>query len=223
MATEHWSQEQLAPHLGWEAKIDLLIELLAGYTTANAFNQYCRMHPQLDRSDAAEIRRNNLRRYLELFAGARILLIGEAAGYAGCRFSGIPFTSEAHISGPEPLPWAVGLGLRRSSCRESPWDERSARIVWEALGERRDCLLWNAFPWHPCTASGPLSNRAPGRDLRDGLRILQCLLAALPRAQPVAVGRVAHSALSALGVAAPYIRHPSHGGRRIFEAGLAEL
>jgi hypothetical protein len=197
--------------------------LLTAYAAANAFNQYRDVHPGLDRPDAAEIRTRNLRRYIELFAGARILLIGEAAGYAGCRFSGIPFTSEAQIAGTTPIAWTLDQGLLPSSARENPWDERSARIVWGALGERRDCLLWNAFPWHPFGASGPLSNRSPGRDAQAGVEVLRCLLAGWPHAQPVAVGRVAHTALAALGLPAPYIRHPSHGGRRAFEAGLAAL
>jgi hypothetical protein len=206
-----------------EDPIDHLLRLLAAYSAHNAFNQYGQVHPHLDCPDAPQIRRENLGCYLELFAGARILLVGEAAGYAGCRFSGIPFTSEAQIAGPAPLPWALGLGLRSSSARESPWDELSARIVWAALGGRRDCLLWNAFPWHPPGASGPLSNRAPGPLVRQGIEVLRRLLSSFPHARPVAVGRVAHSALAALGMSAPYIRHPSHGGRRAFEAGLAEL
>ncbi len=49
------------------------------------------------------------------------------------------------------------------------------------------------------------------------------LLALFPGAKPVAVGRVAHHALAELATSAPYIRHPSHGGRHAFEAGLAAL
>jgi len=91
------------------------------------------------------------------------------------------------------------------------------------LGERVDCVLWNAFPWHPFGEKGPLSNRPPGRDLRDGLEVLRCLLALFPSAQPYAVGRVAQRALEAIGEPAPYIRHPSHGGKRRFAEGVAAL
>jgi hypothetical protein len=206
-----------------EVNIDRLMGLLAAYAPARAFNQYAQTHPELDRPDAVDVRTRNLCRYLELFSGARLILIGEAAGYAGCRFSGIPFTCEAQICGPAPITWAIDQGLRASSSRESPWDERSARVVWGALGNRGDCLLWNAFPWHPCGASGPLSNRALGQELRPGIEVLRCLLAMFPGAQPVAVGRIAQRALAALGACAPYIRHPSHGGRSAFEAGLATL
>ena len=202
-----------------------LFGLLTEYRGANAFNQYREVHPALDRPGGAETRRRNLRCYLEAFGDARFVLVGEAAGYAGCRFSGVPFTCEAQLVGPRRLGWTLGLeeDLARSSTAESPWVERSARMVWEILGERMDCVLWNAFPWHPAGEAGPLSNRPPGRDLRDGLEVLRRFCSLFPSARPYAVGRVAQRALKAIGVPAPYIRHPSHGGKRRFMEGVAGL
>jgi hypothetical protein len=127
------------------------------------------------------------------------------------------------LIGPERLTWTDGLDLARSSTAEGLWVERSDRIVWEALDGRSDCVLWNAFPWHPFGKNGPLSNRAPGRDLRDGLEVLRCLLDLFPAARPYAVGRVAQRALGDIGLEATYIRHPSHGGKRQFMAGVAAL
>jgi hypothetical protein len=208
-------------------KYDQLFHLLTDYLGGSlAFNQYRAVHPELDRPDGAEIRLQNLRCYLESFdqdSGVRYVLVGEAAGYAGCRFSGIPFTGEVQLGGPDRLSWTVGKKLARSSAADSPWTERSAKIVWETLGERRDCVLWNAFPWHPFGPSGPLTNRPPGRDLHHGLRVLECLLALYPDAQPYAIGRVAQRTLVELGVEAPYIRHPSRGGKTKFVAGVAAL
>lgn len=200
-----------------------LFELLVSYRKAGVFNQYAESDPALDLAEGAAVRRANLRCYLETFAAARILLVGEAAGYAGCRFSGIPFTAEAQLVGPQPLSWTQGKGLARSSKAEQPWKERSACVVWDALGGRSDCLLWNAFPWHPFHPGQPLSNRHPRADLADGLPVLRYILALFPSARPCAVGRTAQKALAALGVAAPYIRHPSHGGKRAFEKGLSEV
>ena len=204
-----------------------LFELLTSYHTNSSFNQYRDVHPELDLPNGAVVRCHNLRLYLETFAGARFVLVGEAAGYAGCRFSGIPFTCEAQLVGPERLNWTLNLNLspnlNRSSTRETLWVERSAKIVWGALGERADCVLWNAFPWHPFGAAGPLSNRAPGRDLGDGLQVLRCLLSLFSSARPYAIGRVAQRALESIGVQAPYIRHPSHGGKHKFVAGVAAL
>jgi hypothetical protein len=208
----------------WQMCLDRLAGLLVDYRGHGCtFNQYRDVDPDLDSPDGAEVRRRNLCLYLEAFAGARYILVGEAAGYAGCRFSGIPFTCEAQLVGPQRLVWTRGLDLACSSRSETPWVERSATMVWEAIGARRDCLLWNAFPWHPVGARGPLSNGQPGRDLAAGLEVLRCLLALLPGAQPCAVGRVAQRALAALDIRAPYIRHPSHGGKGRFTAGPAEL
>jgi len=205
-------------------RYDLLFDLLTAYRSVNAFNQYRDVHPDLDLPDGAEARCHNLRRYLEVFADARFVLVGEAAGYAGCRFSGIPFTCEAQLIGAEALNWVdSGAGLARSSARETLWTERSAQIVWGALGRRTDCVLWNAFPWHPFGEAGPLSNRSPGRNLRDGLQVLCCMLSLFPSARPYAVGRAAQWALARVGVQAPYIRHPSHGGKRKFIGGVAAL
>ena len=202
---------------------DRLFDLLTAYENDRAFNQYRNVNLELDLPDGAVVRRRNLRRYLETFADARFVLVGEAAGYAGCRFSGIPFTCEAQLVGPERLAWTDSLDLARSSTAEGLWVERSDRIVWEALDGRSDCVLWNAFPWHPFGKNGPLSNRAPGRDLRDGLDVLRCLLNLFPAARPYAVGRVAQRALADIGLEATYIRHPSHGGKRQFMAGVAAL
>lgn len=177
----------------------------------------------LDRPGAAGIRLSNLGSYISSFAGARILLVGEAAGYAGCRFSGIPFTCEAQLVAMRRLPWVEGRKLRRSSRAEAPWVERSATMVWEALGESRHVLLWNAFPWHPFGDRGPLSNRHPGRDVWAGLEVLRCVLDLFPEARSYAVGRVAERALARVGVSAPYIRHPSRGGKARFFAGVSAL
>lgn len=205
-------------------ELDQLFALLSSYPgNHGTFNQYRDVHPLLDQHWGAEVRRRNLHCYLETFANAWFVLVGEAAGYAGCRFSGIPFTCEAQWAGPTPLPWTVGKDLARSSRAETPWVERSATMVWETLGERKDCVLWNAFPWHPVGESGPLSNRRPGGDLPDGYEALRCLLSLFPGARPVAIGRVAQQALAAIGLDVPYIRHPSHGGKRLFVRGVAAL
>ncbi|HDQ74052.1 MAG TPA: hypothetical protein ENN19_18440 [Chloroflexi bacterium] len=205
--------------------VDRLFDLLTAYRGEGVFNQYVDVDPALDLPDGPAVRCRNLRCYLEAFADADYVLVGEAAGYAGCRFSGIPFTCEAQLVEEERLDWTAPFEgrLARSSTRETPWVERSASIVWPAFDGRTDCVLWNAFPWHPFGERGPLSNRAPGKDLDDGLDTLRCLLSLFPSARPYAVGRVAQRALKRIGVQAPYIRHPSHGGQRKFKAGVDAL
>jgi hypothetical protein len=209
-----------------------LMDLLQTYHGPGVFNQYQDWDPALDRPDAPALRRVNLFHYLTAFAEATYVLVGEAAGYAGCRFSGIPFTGEAQLVGPAPLSWAaVESGnqpplalppLSQTSLAE-PWRERSAEIVWPALNGRRDCVLWNAFPWHP-HADQPLTNRRPRvSELRQAAPVLRHFLSMFSHAKVFAVGRVSQSALRALDVNAMYIRHPSHGGNRAFTAAVTSL
>jgi hypothetical protein len=114
------------------------------------------------------------------------------------------------------------LGFEQSSLGD-PWRERSGEMVWAAFDGRRDCVLWNAFPWHPY-ADKPLSNRKPKRsELEQATEALRCFLSLYPDARVHAIGRVSQDTLARLGMDAPYIRHPSHGGKTAFERGVKAL
>jgi len=84
------------------------------------------------------------------------------------------------------------------------------RVLAE-LGLAGEVLLWNVVPTHPGT---PTSNRRPTRaEVAAGATFLE----GLGRGRRVlAVGR-----LAAAATAAPYLRHPSHGGAVAFRDGLA--
>jgi hypothetical protein len=203
-------------------QLDGLLELLQSYRGAGVFNQYRDSDPNLEREGGAAIRRRNLRRYLTAFSDASYVLVGEAAGYAGCRFSGMPFTGEAQIVGEDCLPWARGLGFEQSSKGEL-WRERSGEMVWAAFDGRLDCVLWNTFPWHPY-ASKPLSNRRPSRaEVEQATEVLRFFLGLFAHAEVHAIGRVSEDTLARLGVRVPYIRHPSHGGKAAFTRGVQAL
>ena len=166
------------------------MDALAHATIGSTYNQYA----------GSKLRRDRLRRYLAERADARILLVGEAAGYRGARVSGIPFTSERQLTGRGPA-------------------EASATIVHRVLGElgiERDVLLWNLVPTHPHRPGDGLSNRPPTRaEIVAGRPFLDALAF---RANPklvLAVGRLAQRELDA-----PYVRHPSHGGARGFRENL---
>jgi hypothetical protein len=197
-------------------------------------NPYRDSDPALDRPGAARRRRQNLEAYLDRVGTPRVVLLGEAIGFRGGRFSGIAFTSERQLAGDSAagnagrrLAWA-GPPFEATSTRPELWLEPSASIVWGALGgDPRGVLLWNAFPWHPYdphSAKGPLSNRTPERRLLTAnLHVLEELLAATPEARTIAVGRTAQTALGLLGVEAPLFRHPAYGGAAIFRRQLAEV
>ena len=188
-------------------------------------NPYREAFSELDAPAAARGRRTNLEAYLERVETPRLVLLGEALGFRGGRFSGIAFTSERQLAGPDGrrLPWA-GRPFRATSRNPALWLEPSGSVVWSALGgEARGALVWNTFPWHPYGARGFLSNRTPERSLvTANLHVLERLLAEIgPAARLLAVGRTAQAALALLGVEAPALRHPAHGGAATFREQMA--
>jgi hypothetical protein len=204
--------------------IDRILALLTTYQSKESFNQYRHSHPLHDLPGAPKIRQANLRRFLETFPDVRFILLAEAAGYQGCRFSGIPMTSEDHLVGPEPLHWTAAGRYRRSSARADLWREPSATILWATLGKRMDCLIWNTFPWHPMGKRGPLSNRTPrAAEVQAGLPVLAAIRDRYPSAQLVAIGRVAERTLQARRIETHYVRHPAHGGKNDFVTGINAL
>jgi uracil-DNA glycosylase len=167
-----------------------LVGELAQARIGTTFNQYAGSRLLCDR----------LRRYLDQRADARLLLVGEAAGYRGARLSGVPFTSQRQLTGSGPA-------------------EATATIVHRVLAElglEERFLLWNVVPTHPHLPGEPDSNRRPTRaEIEAALPFLEELASGR---RPIAVGRLAAAVLDA-----PYVRHPSYGGSQEFRSGLVEL
>jgi len=93
-------------------------------STVDLFNLYSSVNADLDLEEATSIRRENLQRYiLDHENGVELLLIAEAPGPWGCRFSGVPITSESHLVDPD-----FPLSGRQSSLRQKPYSEYSAGI-----------------------------------------------------------------------------------------------
>lgn len=199
------------------AEIEQLIAALAAAEAGETFNVYRDEDGSLDRPGAAAHRRASLAAYLETRAGAEVVLVGEAAGYQGTRFSGIAFTSERQL-----LAW--GAPYEPSSLRLEGWAEPSATIVHrtlDALGAEENVLLWNACPFHPSRPGESLTNRRPSKvEVEAGRTHLETLLALVRPRLVVACGRVAQSLL---GPEVPCVRHPANGGARAFAHGLTEL
>lgn len=156
----------------------------------------------------------------------QLVLIGEAAGYQGCRFSGIPFTSERLILEGR-IPRISGDLAKRISSRERPWSEPSATIVWktlDALKITESTVLFNTVPWHPEGDKGPLSNRTPKvPEKKAGEVYLRRFLALFPEVPVAALGNIASKALADLGITHHPVRHPAYGGATKFREGLHAL
>ncbi len=206
-------------------KIQTLIESLATYRAEGVFNPWQETCPlDLDAS-APAARRQRLACHLDA-PEIRWLLIGEAAGYQGCRYSGLTFTSERLILEGEVPRIAAPDG--RLTRRKRPFSEPSATIVWNSLRLHDlsdQVVLWNAFPWHPMKPGNPLSNRTPTeKELAEGRPLLEHLLALYPQASLVAVGRKAAGTLRSLGLSPDAeLRHPAMGGASEFRAGLGKM
>lgn len=175
------------------ASVDEVLDRLGRIRVAGALNIYDEDESigWGDEPGLATARRLALRDHLESHWAAPAVLVGEALGKDGARWSGVPFTSCRQLRGSGPA-------------------EPTATIVHRVLSElgcEHEVLLWNASMLF-----------APGN--RDPVRaeVAACshVLDLVCGGRAVfAVGRFAEGATGA-----PYIRHPSHGGVPRFAEGL---
>lgn len=172
------------------------------------------------------LRLANLRRYLELTAGADTVLVGEAPGWRGATITGVPFMSVRELDARPGLLTgsAEGDGFARPDAPAAAW-ELSASVVQKALrGWSRPPVNWPVYPNHPFRAPDRATNRPPRRpEVEAGAAVALELLRALRPARVIAIGRKAEHALAAAGVAATPVRHPAQGGAAIFAAQMAAL
>ncbi|NNE70522.1 MAG: uracil-DNA glycosylase [Rhodothermales bacterium] len=184
----------------------------------DTFNPYTQRNPEVDRVDAVAIRRANLARYFEACDDRPLLfLLAEAPGPWGCRFSGVPITSEAQLLDPSfPIDGA------QSSLREEAYSEYSANIFWGLLQDAfPKFVVWNAFPLHPYRPGKPFTIRPPRRtELRRFEELTARLIEVFAPRRVLSVGRKAERTLSEISVDATYVRHPSQGGATLFREGV---
>lgn len=188
-------------------------------STPTLFNQYGCTVLGIDLPGGDAIRRNNLLNYLSAFRQRPCFaVIGEAPGWRGCRFSGVPFTSEAQLCN-RMLPFA---GTRSSAPDPPPLTENSATHFWRNLLPYHPQLFaWNAIPFHPHVPRTPLSNRTPSTsEIDEHSTMLAELLSLLKPQSIIAIGRSAERALNRIGVSSMYVRHPARGGAAVFRSGI---
>ena len=193
------------------------IESVAERSFGTAFCMFREVDPALEHADGPARRRANATAYLDRAGRSPLLLVGEAMGYAGGRFSGLAFTAERTLA-------AWGPPYRATSLRPEGWAEQSGTIVHGTLEKLGlDAVLWNVVPAHPHRPGEPLSNRTPSvGELRAGAVVLAELIERLEPRAIVAVGRSAERALGELGLPCDAaVRHPANGGATAFRDGLA--
>jgi uracil-DNA glycosylase len=220
--------------------IDEFLRLLKKSPAGAVFNPWWQVDKENDIGrNAPAIRRNQLSAYLrKRLRTAQLAVIGEAIGYRGGHFSGIPMTSERLLLGRSEKvrlksnDFFSDINPRRTSNPEKCPDgfsEPTATIVWGTLlqlGLKPDqFVLWNAFPWHSFDPRhGMLSNRMPNNSERAaGLPVLKAFLELFPCDQVAALGKIATAQLEELNVNAHCVRHPASGGARLFRQQIAGL
>jgi uracil-DNA glycosylase len=220
--------------------INDFLRLLKQSPPGAVFNPWWQVDKQNDIDcNAPAIRRKHLRAYLQRRLGrVKLVVIGEALGYRGGHFTGIPMTSERILLGkketagikPEHV-FSSFKARRTSRCQPCPdgFSEPTATIVWSTLlrlGLRpEEFVLWNAFPWHSFDPRrGLLSNRMPNKSERSaGLSVLKTFLDLFPCEKIIALGNVAASQLKELNVESHRVRHPASGGARLFRKGIGTV
>lgn len=215
-------------------QLDNFLRLLKASPSRAVFNPWWEVDEQNDIGPGASaIRRKQLRAYLQQRLGrAKLEIIGEALGYRGGHFTGIPMTSERMLLGKQPLQILTGVKPRRTSqpakCAKG-FSEPTATIVWGTLLRLglmpEEFVLWNAFPWHSFDPPrGMLSNRTPNKCERAaGLPVLKAFLELFPCDQVVALGKIAAAQLEELNVNAHCVRHPASGGANLFRQQIAKV
>ncbi|MGI9296557.1 MAG: uracil-DNA glycosylase [Gammaproteobacteria bacterium] len=188
--------------------------------TFNPWRDVC----ELDAEPSLAPGKRALRLQQHLTRDARYILVGEAPGYQGCRYSGIAFTSEyLLIEGAIP-----GVSLKnRITSRTRAMKEPSATMVWDTL-YRLDIadhtVLWNAFPFHPSKPKTTLSNRPPSaEELHFGRPVLEELLSFYRTPTVIAVGKNAAKSLEEGGIPHKAVRHPSMAGKPEFVKGMTSI
>ena len=195
-----------------QKKITNFIESIAKLELQNTNNPYHN-----------EIRKNNLKLYLTELADkkAKILLVGEAPGYQGCRLTGIAFTSEHTILTHE---FFKNKGYKKTDEYEKIWKEPSGTILWNTIENlNQPILVWNSFPLHPYKQGNIHSNRKPTREESImGSKYLKEIIDIFKIEKVLALGNTAKESLDKLGIKSVKIRHPSYGGKNDFVKGIKE-
>lgn len=228
-----------------EQQIDRFIDRLSAYHANQVFNPWGDYDAAYDcGAEAPQLRRNNLKAYLLPRLGkASYIIVAEAVGYQGGRFSGIAITCErmlmnlhGRIKADQIIPQGEsyaqrtsnpdGSGILKEIQRSKGFNEPTDTVVWSALTENHintyDVLLWNIFPFHPYKAGEPLSNRTPAKEeLDEGWHFTEELLRLNGKCQLFAVGQKAANTLLTYNVNAIALRHPANGGTEKYRQGFA--
>ena len=201
-------------------------------------NPWADCDPDFDIDEhAPRHRSNHLRAYLNARLNtAKALLIAEAPGYQGAKFSGIPMTCERTLLGHRPRISCSDVfdetieRQRTSSPPEASskavklrgFCEPTAAYVWGHMANRpglsKKIVLWNLFAFHPYKTKNTLTNRPPKEP------VLEEFLRLFPDRPILSVGNISEEYLTRWGHRYElFTRHPANGGGPVFREKFAEF
>ena len=201
-------------------------------------------HQEYDIShQAPKLRASYLERYLRLrVPQARFILVAEALGYQGGRFTGIAMTSERILLNNhqrvEPTAVFPPQHFKRTSNAQSKhlsstqqklgFNEPTATVVWNEIIlndiSPNDVILWNIFPFHPHKVNQPLSNRTPkDAEKEEGLAYVRMLQKLCPNAMLITIGNQSQQTLQKYNITNVKVPHPSMGGATRFRQAFRTL
>lgn len=210
-------------------------EIFSKATPSDLFNQYKEIDKRYDRPEGATIRQQNLRNYLESIRNWKSIdmIIGEAAGKNGMRFSGVPFTSEIQLLSKN-LPFTGEQSSLRELCGKrngKPYYAYSANIFWKEMlpmyNQGYDFLAWDCILFHPHDKEDVRTNRSPTpKELKDNSEILRKVVEKVKPKKIITIGKKAEEALAFADIkVTPIVSvpHPASygGGVRKFREGIA--
>jgi hypothetical protein len=226
------------------SKVDQFVDLLQGYrSNGSVSNPWVDRDPDFDRDHAPRDRTDYLRAYFNARLNtAEALLIAEAPGYQGAKFSGIAMTCERTLLGYRPGVSRLDvfdetIERHRTSrppeassqaVRQCGFCEPTAAYVWPAIaGElSKKIVLWNIFGFHPHKDVSTLTNRTPkDTEIRSNRHVLEAFLRLFPDLPILSIGKKSEECLKEWGSRheLSFARHPANGGGTIFREKFTEF
>ena len=226
--------------------IERFMKRLQTFSAPQVFNPWKDYDERYDiHKRSSLIRRRQLSAYLEERIGkAKMLIIAEAVGYQGGRFTGIAMTCERMllgfhptvspsmvISGVEPTRTSNGSSvfITKQTQREKGFNEPTDSVVWNAILDANmdpyEVVLWNIFPFHPYKGDDGLTNRTPTKEeLDQGWAYTSELMKLFPDARILGVGQKSSQTLQDYGVnVQATLRHPANGGAGLYKQQFKEF
>jgi hypothetical protein len=217
------------------SQVDQFVNLLQKHpSNGSVSNPWADWDREFDTDRRAPSHRSNhLRAYLNARLNtAKALLIAEAAGYQGAKFSGIPMTCERTLLGHrgvscadvfddtiEPQRTSRPEASSKHAVKRGGFCEPTAGYVWRGMADRpglsKKIVLWNLFAFHPHEDTDTLTNRTPTKtEILNNDYVLEAFLRLFPDRHILAIGKKSEEYITRWGHGnkLSVARHPANGG-----------